>query len=446
MLAATTGWPDAAPDPAVVAHAAPAPEPPAPSLTPPVPAAERVARAAAPHGVRIGVLPLSLIGTSPQDGHLSTGLADDITAGLARFRWMVLVSSGALARLAQRTRDEGELRRAFGLDLVLDGTVQRAGGRLRVSLRLLDLRIGNKVVWSDRFDHDAGDVLNLQDRIAAEAVARIEPEVVMIESQRAASRPSDDCSAYELMMRALPLISRFERPVFMRAGKLLARAIELEPEYAAAHAWYAYWHIFLVGQDWTEDAAAGMVEAGRLAERAITLDPQDGKALTIAGHVRAFLHHRLREALTLHERALTLNPNLAMAWNLSGLACAYLGDHAEAERRIDRYKELSPLDPQAFFFDTARVIVALLRQHHEQAAATGREVTELNPAFLGSLKPYLSALGHLGHQPEAELVLSRVLTLEPGFTVGRFMATTPFQREEDRQHFAEGLRRAGVAA
>ena len=86
------------------------------------------------------------------------------------------------------------------------------------------------------------------------------------------------------------------------------------------------------------------------------LDPFDARALTIAGHVRAFLHHRLREAIALHERALSLNPNLAMAWDLSGVAYAYLGDPDEAERRINRYKKLSPLDPHAFFFDTAFII------------------------------------------------------------------------------------------
>ena len=103
----------------------------------------------------------------------------------------------------------------------------------------------------------------------------------------------------------------------MQAGEYLSRAIELEPDYAAAHAWYAYWQMFLVGQGWADDPAAAMEEAGQHAERAVVLDPFDARGLTIAGHVRAFLHRRLREAIALHERALSLNPNLAMAWALS---------------------------------------------------------------------------------------------------------------------------------
>jgi TolB-like protein len=396
-------------------------------------------------GARVGVLPLQLVGTTEQEAHLSAGLADEITSALARFRWMFLVSSSSLARYATQTRDETAIRRAFGIDFLLDGTIQRVGERLRVALRLLDLRAGNQVVWSRRFDRETNDLLTLQDDIAAEVVAQIDPEILLIEAQRISARPSHDATAYDLVLRAIPLISRLEKPLFMEAGELLRQAVRQEPEYAAAHAWFAYWHMFLVGQSWTLDKAGTMAEAGRLAERAIMLDPQDAKALTIAGHVRAFLHHRLREALALHERALTLNPNLAMAWNLSGAAYVYLGDLEEAERRIARYKKLSPLDPSAFFFDTARILLALLKHDFEGALATGREVSEMNPAFSAACKPYLAALGHLGAGDEAIMVRARLLAIEPNFTIANFIEASPFQRTEDRELFVQGLRLAGIA-
>ncbi len=306
------------------------------------------------------------------------------------------------------------------------------------------LRAGNQVVWSRRFDREPRDLLTLQDEIAAEVVAQIDPEILLIESQRIAARPPQDATAYDLVLRALPLLGRMERPLFMQAGELLRQAIAQEPDYAASHAWYALWQIFLVGQSWTRDSTAVMAEAGRVAERAIMLDTQDAKALTIAGHVRAFLHHRLREAMSLHERALTVNPNLAMAWNLSGVACAYLGDLDEAERRLARYKKLSPLDPHAFFFDTAFIIVALLRRDLEGAVVAGREVSEMNPAFSAACKPYLAALGHLGSTAEAEVVRKRLLAIEPGFTIHGFVESSPFERAEDREYFATGLRLAGL--
>ena len=397
-------------------------------------------------GARVGVLPLQLIGTSEAEAHLSTGLAEEITSALARFRWMFLVSSSSLARYATQTRDETAIRRAFGIDFLLDGTIQRVGTRLRVALRLLDLRVGNQVVWSRRFDREVHDLLTMQDEIAAEVVAQIDPEILLIEAQRVAQRPPHDPTGYDLVLRAIPLIGRLDREPFMQAGELLAQAVALEPDYAAAHAWFAYWQMFLVGQCWAEDPEASMIEAGRLADRAITLDPQDGKALAIAGHVRSFLNHRLREALALHERALNINPNLAMAWNLSGVAYAYLGELDEAERRIQRYKKLSPFDPHAFFFDTARIIVALLQHRHADAADAGREVSQMNPAFSAACKPYLGALGHLGNTEEATTVRNRLLAIEPDFNVAGFLAGSPFARAEDRDHYAKGLLLAGVPA
>jgi tetratricopeptide (TPR) repeat protein len=236
-----------------------------------------------------------------------------------------------------------------------------------------------------------------------------------------------------------------ERAPFMHAGEYLARAIELEPEYAAAYAWYAYWHIFLVGQDWSDDPRATMVEAGELAERTIVLDPFDARGLTIAGHVRAYMHRRLHEAAALHERALSLNPNLAMAWALSAITYAYMGEPEEAERRNNRYKRLSPLDPHAFFFDAFFILIHLLKRDYESAVAVGRSVSEMNPSFSATYKPYLSALGHLGRTQEATVVRRRLLAIEPDFTVERFIATSPLERESDRDHYAQGLRLAGLA-
>ncbi len=397
-------------------------------------------------GARVGVLPLAMIGTSETEAHLSTGLAEEITSALARFRWMFLISSSSLARYATQTRDETAIRRAFGIDFLLDGTIQKVGERLRVSLRLLDLRVGNQVVWSRRFDRDVHDLLTMQDDIAAEVVAQIDPEILLIEAQRVTQRPPLDATGYDMVLRAIPLIGRLDRVQFMQAGGLLADAVAQEPDYAPAHAWFAYWHMFLVGQRWADDPQAAMGEASKLAERAITLDPHDGRGLAIAGHVRSFINHRMREALALHERALTLNPNLAMAWSLSGVAYAYLGEHAEAERRLVRYKKLSPFDPHAFFFDSGRILVALLQHQHEAAVDAGREISQMNPSFSAAYKPYLAALGHLRAEAEAATVLERLMALEPEFTVAAFRAGSPFGRTEDCDHYAEGLLLAGVPA
>jgi tetratricopeptide (TPR) repeat protein len=357
---------------------------------------------------------------------------------------MFVVASSSLARFAAKNRDETAIRRRFGIDFLLDGSIQRVRNRIRIIVRLLDLRAGNQVVWARRFDRHSDDLLTLQDEIASEVVAQIDPEILLIEAKRSAGRPPVDATAYDLMLRSIPLIVRLERDAFMQAGEYLSRAIELEPEYAASHAWCAYWQMFLVGQDWADDPAVAMEEAGRHAELAVALDPYDARGLTIAGHVRAFLHRRLHEAIALHERALLLNPNLAMAWAFSAIAYAYLGDPEEAERRNNRYKKLSPLDPHAFFFDAFFILIHLLKRDYESAVAVARGATEMNPSFSATYKPYLSALGHLGHSHEAAVVRRRLLAIEPDFSVERFIATSPLERGSDRDHYAQGLRLAGV--
>ena len=134
-----------------------------------------------------------------------------------------------------------------------------------------------------------------------------------------------------------------------------------------------------------------------------------------------------------------------MAWALSAAAYALLGNFDEAERRMRRYKKLSPLDPHAFFYDTAFILVALLKRNHEAAVAAGREVSEMNPAFSAACKPYLAALGHLGRLDEAALVRAQLLSIEPEFRSSAFLASIPFERPEDRQHYSAGLRLAGLA-
>jgi len=420
------------------------PEPEPQSETPDVSPATRKRGAVSRGGAHIGVMPFRLIGMSDEDAHLAPGLADEITNALSLFRWLFVVSSNSLDRFAADNRDEAAIRREFGPDFLLDGSVQRAGNKIRISLRLLDLRANNQIVWARRFDRETNDLLSLQDEIAAEVVAQIDPEILLIEANRSTNRPTVDATAYDLMLRAIPLMGRMERNAYMQAGQYLADSITLEPDYAAAHAWYAYWHIFLVGQDWTDHPKAMMEKAGVLAERAITLDPFDARGLAISGHVRAFLHRRLREAMVLHERALTLNPNLAMAWALSAVTYAYAGQLDEAERRVNRYKKLSPLDPHAFFFDAFFVLIHMMKHEYETAVEIGRNVSQLNPAFSASYKPFLAALGHLRLDQEATTVRRRLLALEPDFTIERFLEMHAMERETDKLHYAEGLRLAGI--
>ncbi len=423
--------PAQAPAPAAPVHPAPAPE-------------ARHESRLSPRAARIGVLPLTLVGMDPSQAYLALGLAEEITSALSRFRWLSLVSTSSLAQSVGEGRDDYALRQNFGLDYLIDGTVQRGGERVRVTPRLIDLRDGDQVVWTRRFDRAADDLLTVQDEVASETVAQVDPELLRLESRRAALIPIAEATPWDLMMRALPAMSRTDRDDFLESGDCLAQAIERQPDLAPAHTWFAYWNVFLAEHGWAEDMPGTVETAAHYAERGITLDPQSARCFTVAGHVRAALERRLPEALSLHERALTLNPNLGMAWALSGFAHLYAGNLAEAEQRLERYRRLSPADPFAFQFDVGFSLLAFLRGDLDQAAKWGRAVNELNADYAPGCKAYLAALGELGRTAEAATVRRRLLAFEPGFTVERFIEQSPFEAAEHTERLATALRRAGI--
>jgi DNA-binding SARP family transcriptional activator/tetratricopeptide (TPR) repeat protein len=409
-------------------------------------AAERPSETRAPGGrggARIGVLPLQSVTGEDEEVRLALSLTADITSALTRFRALFLVSGESMAQVSEAGDNEA-LRSQLGIDFTLGGSVQRAGDRLRIGAQLCDLRGGGQVVWGRLFDREGSDLFALQDEVAAAIAAQVEPQILLGESRHALAVPIEESSVYEMVMRALPATARLEREEFMQAGDVLRRAAEQDPNFAAAHAWLSVWQALLVGQGWAVDRTAALRLAAGHAERAITLDPQDARSFAYAGHVRASLQRRPLEAVALYERAIALNPYLASTYSLSATAHIFLGELAEADRLAARYKQLTPLDPYAFFYDEPFSMSALLREDYATAAASGRAVSEMNPRYACACYAYLAALGHLHEDREANIVRRRLLAINPGFTVQLFLTVSPLQRPRDRDVFAAGLRLAGV--
>jgi DNA-binding SARP family transcriptional activator/TolB-like protein len=398
---------------------------------------------------------------------VSVGLAEEITQALARFRWINLIAPGSIAALAHEPLGQTDRWRRLGLDFLLDGTVQRSKGarlsragldgnpdgeRIRVTVRLLDMRgaQSGQMVWSQRFERDAADLFSLQDDIAAETAAQVDPELIMHESRRfagLANAPGQQAaSAYELMLRAIPAIYRLVRPGYLEAGALLAEAARLAPDMAQVFSWWACWHAFLVGQGWAEAPEEAMARAGTLAERAVSLDPGCARALSIAAYVRSFvLHKDIAQTIALHERALALNPNLPFAWAVSALSLTYAGEHETAVAHAQQARRLSPFDPHGFFFDNTLMVPSLMLGDYETVVAVGQRALGLNPSMSSTCKGLLSALGHLGRVGEALELRERLLVLEPGFTLRKAAARSALRRRVDLEIYVDGLRKAGLA-
>ena len=397
-----------------------------------------------PHGQgwKIAVLPFRSLG-APLDGGLSLGMAEEISAALARFRMPRLIATGSFWDGSGPAPDALARCRAYNLDYVISGTIQASGARIRVTVTLLDVGMDFEVIWASRFEGTTDDLFTLQDTIASQTVAQIDPELLQRHQFRGEAVRTANAAAHQSVLTAIQGIYRPDKARFLQARDLLTHAIDLDGEYAAAHAWLAYWNIMAIGQGWSDDPAQAGAMAGAAAERAIVLDPLDARGLTIAGHVKAYMLHDLETALTLHHRATTLNPNLPIAWTLSSFASSYNGDHRTAVSQARMAASLSPSDPHVFFPEHSEMAAHMFLGELEAADALAASVLERKPAHASALKIRLAILGHMGRGDDAADCLRQLRAIEPNATVKSIVARPPL-RPHDLQFYADGLRLAGV--
>jgi DNA-binding SARP family transcriptional activator/Tfp pilus assembly protein PilF len=389
--------------------------------------------------LRLGVLPF-LATRAKDDQNLALSLSQEVAAGLARFRWFDVIAPASLARKPSAHLSEDLLRRKE-LDYVVDGALSGNGKRFQISVRLLDVTQFASPVWSDRFELAMDELHQLDERVTARIVGRIDPVILFIEGSP--KRPKN-YGATGLLLRAMPLMYSMERDKYERAGELINLALKKDRDNAMVLAWGAHWQVYHVGQGWSQNPKESFSIAQKYALDAIRLDPENAEALGIYGHVCSFLDKDFDSALHYFERALRVNPNLAFVWSLSALTYCYIGEPEIALERLERHRDLTPIEPYPALFDNPYAIAYLIKGDYEQAAVYGRRVAKTRPEFVNGYKPLIAALGHLGRRDEAASYVAKLLSLEPNFTVQRFGQVYPFRHAKDREHYMKGLSLAGV--
>lgn len=393
-------------------------------------------------GWRMAVLPFRSLG-APLGHGLSLGMAEEISAALARFRAPRLVATASFWDGSGPAADALGRCCTYGLDYVIDGTIQVMDSRVRVVVTLLDVVLDFEVAWSARFDGSLDDLFSLQDRIASETVAQVDPDLFDQQRFSPTVAKTSVAEAHRAVLTAIRSMFRLERLKFMRARELLLRAIELDPRYASAHAWMAYWSIMAVGQGWVDDPQDVIGLAGSAAERAIVLDPLDARGLAVAAHVKAYLLHDVEGALALHARAIGLNPNLPIAWAMSSWSRIYSGDHGTAVRHAMTAQALSPRDPHLFFFEHAQMTAHFFRRQLADAETLAEVVLTRNPNHVSALNVYLAILGNIGRKDEAAHYLEKLRTIDPDVSIDRIVGRVPLQAQ-DQAYYRKGLSCAGV--
>lgn len=408
-----------------------------------VEAAETLRRGT-PNGLPLlAVLPLLDLNGSDGFPILTHGLADDLCAGLVGESVLKLLHGSELQASLAHGRDDAVLRRSFGLDYVLDGTVQHTAERVRVILRLTDIRQHGQIVWAQRFDAPGADALALQDTITSQVVARLPWEIMLVESRRLRHRPAAELDPYGMVMRAVAYVLSGERTQSDQAGLLLRQLCQSEGGDALPHLVSSLTHLLRRLQRWGDpEQEASLARAGMQA--ALQREPGHAGAMALCCLIRSELDDEPDAGLTVIERTLSQHPESAMAWAASVFPLVRLGRLEEAAAQFRRYKSLFPTHPVELLLDRPSIMIPLLQGEFEEAARVGTILSELHPGFAPNLVPFLAALGHLHRVGEAERIRRRLQAILPDEGVESLVQAAGLRRPEDRDRLAAGLRLAGL--
>jgi adenylate cyclase len=391
----------------------------------------------------VAVLPFRTIGGTEDDRYFGDGITDEIITGLSRNRSLYVIARNSTLRYRDRSKDLSQVAGELDVRYVLDGSVQRQGTRLRINTELIDMA-ASRPVWTQRFEGSTEDIFEFQDRISSSIFGSLEPRLHLLEAARVRDRPTESLDAYHCVLKALSRLYLFTAESYQEAGVLLERAVALDPSYAQAQAYLAWWLNFRVGEGSSPNPDADRARALAVSRRAVDLDSEDAFVLAVAGQILSFIGKRPSEALEMFDQALALNQNSAFAWGLSALTLAYLGRPDEAMERLQNVWRLNPFDPLNFYFWIVAGIAQFVAGRYSEAISWLRKCRRANPRFIACLRMLAASLALSGDEEEAQLVGRELLAIEPSFTVSKFVAWYPLQRPEDLVRLAEGLRAAGL--
>ena len=307
---------------------------------------------ALPDKPSIAVLPFTNMSGDPEQEYFSDGISEDIITELSRFRSLFVIARNSSFAYKGQSVNVGKIGRELGVQYVVEGSVRKAGNRVRITAQLVEAATGNHI-WAERYDRDLDDIFAVQDEVTNAIVTAIEPTLGSVERGRAHRKPTESLDAWESYQRGLWNVYRYAAQENAEAQSFFRRAIELDPNFAPAHAGLARAITTSVMLGFGADPASALGEARDTAERAVTLDGDDAFSHAVVGRVNYMLGEH-DAAISACETALALNPNLAMAHFDLGEALIYSGRHEESIVEQDAAIRLSPRDPNLWGFLTMK--------------------------------------------------------------------------------------------
>ena len=391
----------------------------------------------------IAVLPFDNMSGDPEQEYFADGMVEEIITALSHIRWLFVIARNSSFTYKGQAIDVKQVGRKLGVRYVLEGSVRKAGNRVRITGQLVDTATGAHL-WANRFDGTLEDVFDLQDQVTASVVGAILPKLEQAEIERAKRKPTESLDAYDYYLRGLAVVHEWNREANEEALRLFYRAIDLDPDFAAAYGMAARCYSQRKANVWMVDAARETAEAVRLARRAAELGRDDALALCTAGIGLAYGAGELDDGEALIDQALVLNSNLAWAWIFSGWVKVWQGEPEAAIEQITRAMRLSPQDPYIFGMHAGIACAHLIAGRYTEALSWARAAIRERPNMLMANCVTAASAALAGETVEAEQAIDRLRQLDPKLRISNLQNVIPSRRPEDFTKWTDGLRRAGL--
>ena len=388
----------------------------------------------------IAVLPFDNMSDDPDQEHFADGMSEDLITGLSRIRWLFVIARNSTFVYKHRAVDVKQVARELGVRYVLEGSVRRAGNRLRVSAQLIDATTGGHH-WAEKYDRELGDIFAVQDDITRSVAAAIEPKLLAAEGVRAMARSADDLGAWELVARAQTYVWRMTKADFETAIDALKHAVEVYPDYAPARSLLGFCLAFAAHMGWID--RSDLLPGREHAIRALALDEHDPWGHIALGYA-ALMEWRSEESIASLRRAVNLNPNSAAAHAHLGRCLAFAGQDREAIEHSQEAMRLSPLDPMMALWFGAMAVAHFAGGRYPEAAEYTSEALRLRPGFQGAHRLHCASLALAGQLEEARAYFAVVRREQPQLSPDWIRANVPYQTPELMDRFLDGMRKAGL--
>ncbi|HWZ67209.1 MAG TPA: adenylate/guanylate cyclase domain-containing protein [Stellaceae bacterium] len=391
----------------------------------------------------LAVLPFQNMSGDPEQEYFVDGMVEEITTAIARLPWLFVIARNSAFTYKGKPVDVKRVAQELGVRYVLEGSLRKAGNRVRITGQLIDTTTGAHI-WADRFDGTLDDIFELQDQVASSVAGAIEPKLRQSEIERASRKPAASLTAYDLYLRALAQHHRYTEEGVAEAVVLARQALAIDPSYAPAAALVGRCRGHQRAQGWGALSDEDIGDACRLARQALEAGRDDADTISLAAFTLFLFAGEAAMAAAALDRALALNPNAALAWRVRGNIHAVRNQPEAAIEASERAHRLSPFDPYTSFYASNVAIAHLAARRFEQAIEWADRTLHDQPRVVPAMRVKVVGLAHLGRLDAARAELSRLLAIDPKLTIAGYLAYAHFMASEVLELYVTGLRLAGL--